>query len=272
MFLKIEHHTSYHYSRPVFVEPQHLYFYPQLRNHLKLVNHELQINPNPAGQGIRLDPENNSYTQCWFNEMIDSMEFVLKMTIETTTLNQFNFFLENEAKTPYQEEALKIYRTPTMPLKEEVVSWVNAIERADPNNFLANLCAAMYDKWDHSISMETELLDPNTCFAMDSGSCRDLSWMMIQMLRLKNYPARYVSGYSYNPEIEGHELHAWVEVWLPGAGWIGLDPSSGLFITEYYIPMATSYHPSNTLPVQGQYRGDASARLDTAVTIEVIDK
>jgi len=268
MFLKIEHHSSYQYSENVFPEPQHLYFHPLYRPHLKLIHHELQIQPSPAGYGKRLDPENNTYTQCWFNETIEKLEVVLHMTMETSVLNQFNYFREDNPKTAYQE-ALNLYLVPNLVLNNNIMEWVNEIESSEPSNFLSNLCLAINNRWSHSISNEQELLSPNSCFEMNSGSCRDLSWMMIQMLRSKNYPARYVSGYSYNPDIIGHELHAWVEVWLPGAGWIGLDPSSGLFITEYYIPMATSYHPTNTLPIQGTFRGNATADLNTMVNIRM---
>ncbi|MTI38924.1 transglutaminase family protein [Fulvivirga lutimaris] len=268
MLLEIEHLTSYRYSEKIFLEPQHLYFHPQYRSHLKLIKHELQVLPNPAGSGVRIDVENNTYTQCWFNETTDKLEISLKMLVETSVFNQFNFLLEEQPKTDYQE-ALGLYLTQTEVLNQEVQDWLNNIASADPNNFISSLCLAINNKWSHTTSDESELLDLNTCFNQDSGSCRDLSWMMIQMLRSKNIPARYVSGYSHNPELVGHELHAWVEAWLPGAGWIGLDPSSGLFITEFYIPMASSYHPVNTLPIQGSFRGTAKAKLDTMVKIAI---
>ena len=87
------------------------------------------------------------------------------------------------------------------------------------------------------------------------------------MMRHQNIPARFVSGYAFNPELEGHELHGWVEVWLQGAGWIALDPSAGLLATEAYVPLASSYHPVNTLPVQGTFRGQAEAAMKTRVSL-----
>lgn len=268
MLLKIEHLTSYHYSAQVFLEPQHLYFHPQYRSHLKLISHELNVSPKPAGQGLRLDIENNTYSQCWFSETTDKLEVSLKMAIEISPLNQFNYLLESNPPTIYQK-ALELYTAVEEPLNEAARLWIDELENSNPDNFISQLCLSINNKWDHSVSYEQELQSVNACFISDSGSCRDLSWMMIQMLRSKNYPARYVSGYSYNPEIDGHELHAWVEAWLPGAGWIGLDPSSGLFITEYYIPIAASYHPVNTLPMQGTFRGQAHAKLETKVKISI---
>ena len=92
--------------------------------------------------------------------------------------------------------------------------------------------------------------------------------MLIHMLRMQGLAARFVSGYAFNPELdEGNELHAWVEAYLPGAGWLGLDPSLGLFADQNYIPLATSSLAQNTLPVHGNYGGTARARLATTVDI-----
>mgnify|MGYP001800412341 CR=1 FL=1 len=157
-------------------------------------------------------------------------------------------------------------------LSKELSDWANSIENATPIQFMGELCSKIYEKWEHTTSYEPNLLDPNDCFKAEAASCRDLAWLMIQLLRHNNYPARFVSGYSHNPEITGHELHAWVEVWVAGAGWIGLDPSSGLFITEYYIPVAASYHPVNTLHVQGSFRGDRDAEIETSVVISIVDE
>lgn len=88
------------------------------------------------------------------------------------------------------------------------------------------------------------------------------------MLRNLSIPSRFVSGYAFNPELKvDHELHAWVEVWVPGAGWIGLDPSAGLLTNANYIPVSSSYIPENTLPVQGNFRGSSSAELTFEVSI-----
>ena len=94
---------------------------------------------------------------------------------------------------------------------------------------------------------------------------------MIQMLRHLGWACRYVSGYAFNPEsFDGHELHAWLDVYIPGGGWIGIDPSLGLFTTDHYVPVATGPHPSLTMPVTGSYRGAAQSYLTHEVTVEEI--
>ncbi len=116
--------------------------------------------------------------------------------------------------------------------------------------------------------MEENILSLETCFSERRGSCRDLSWMLMNMLRFKGFATRFVSGYSYVPGMkDGHELHAWVEVLLPGAGWLAMDPTLGLLVTEYHIPLATSFDPTRTLPVQGSYHGKAKSTMNTEVEI-----
>lgn len=270
MRLKINHLTEYKYPIKIFPEPQHLYFYPLNRSYLTVLDFELNITPTPTGSAQRIDIENNSYRQCWFNELTDKLLINLAMTLEVTELNQFNFLVEKNSKTKHSK-ATELYLEDKIILSDQILAWLDKIENSDPTLFIGTLGSAIHDKLDHTTSYISELLDPNICFESDAGSCRDLAWMMIQMLRSKGYPARFVSGYSYNPEIIGHELHAWVEVWVAGAGWIGIDPSSGLFITELYIPLATSYHPVNTLPVQGSFRGKGVAKLTTSVDISILE-
>lgn len=269
MHLKITHHSKYSYHKPIFPEPQHLYFHPLKRSYYKEINFNLTVEPSPTGNAERIDVESNAYQQCWFNELTDHLTIDVTMQLEITTLNQFDFLVEKDSKTDYSK-TLQLYLEDRIVLNKRISDWLTKIDDSDPVLFVGTLCSEIKKKWTHTTSYISELLDPNACFDANAASCRDSAWMMIQMLRSKNYPARFVSGYSYNPEIVGHELHAWVEVWITGAGWIGLDPSSGLFITEFYIPLAVSYHPVNTLPVQGSYRGAGESKLDTSVDISII--
>ncbi len=270
MRLNINHISTYTYGKPVFLEPHHLYFQPLSRSYFEVVDFQMGILPQPSGQSVRIDAENNAYTQCWFNELLETLRVEVKLVIETKPFNQFGYFLEQEAKTNFQE-VLAIYSKQQTKLSEEVISFVEAINEADATNFVGKLCEQISSHCKHGHSDEMELLSPNDCFIAQQGSCRDLAWLMMEMLRLRKIPARFVSGYSFNPEITGHELHAWVEAWLPGAGWVALDPSTGIFITETYIPLAVSYHPVNTLPIQGAYRGSASAHLATTVSIDAVE-
>jgi transglutaminase-like putative cysteine protease len=112
---------------------------------------------------------------------------------------------------------------------------------------------------------------PGKTFDLKKGSCRDLTWMMIQLLRSQGFAARFTSGYFYfEMEEQAYELHAWVEVFLPGCGWLGLDPSHGIVATNTHFPIVSSSHYENTMPVSGGIRGSASATLKTNLIIEEI--
>lgn len=272
MKLKITHQTTYNYSRKVFVEPQHLYFYPLPRNYITLDSFELKIDPASSGLAQRVDAEDNLYHQCWFNELQDRIKITVEIEVESDEINPFNFLLEDQTKTPHTK-ALDIFLE-TEELPDQVNKWLDELFEASDDNlitFLTYLNKEVNNNWDHETRYESDLMEPMQCFESKKGSCRDLSWMMINMLRNRNIPARFVSGYAFNSELgEGHELHAWIEAWVPGAGWIPLDPSAGLLATNSYIPVVSSYHPANTFPVQGSFRGDAEANLDFQVKIQEI--
>ncbi|MFY0600587.1 MAG: transglutaminase family protein [Cyclobacteriaceae bacterium] len=273
MRLSIEHITSYEYGASVFLEPHHLYFYPSYRPHIDLVSFEMEVSPRPSGLSIRLNAENDSYHQCWFNDQLDRVSFRAAMVLDIAEINPFDFLIEDSPKTDH-EAILDVYRHPKLQMSPGLTKWSNEMAQltdGNPITFLSMLNKEINLGWKHKIRYEYNLMTPDDCFLSKEGSCRDLSWMMIQILRNQNIPARFVSGYAYNPELIGHELHAWVEAWVSGAGWIGLDPSAGLFVNDAYVPITASYHPYNTLPVQGTYKGDAASKLTTEVNIESLD-
>ena len=273
MNLKIVHHTRYDYSTEVFLDPHYLNFYPQPRPHLKLQKFDLKINPEPSGIFEKASMENNYQHQCWFNDLTDKLHIEVKMEVETSQFNPFGFYHDSNTKISSELSSLYIHRLTGY--SEEISSFVDQIESECGNDtikFLAALVDGIKSNWGHEVRYESNILSVEDCFLAKNGSCRDLTWMMMHILGYRNIPTRFVSGYARNPDLgEGHELHAWLEAYLPGAGWIGLDPSAGLFTTSNYIPTAASLDPKNTMPVIGQYRGEAKSQMKTAVTIEKLD-
>jgi hypothetical protein len=138
-------------------------------------------------------------------------------------------------------------------------------------DFLVKLTAAIHAGWTHIIREEEDFWAADKTFESKKGSCRDLAWMQMNMLGSLGLASRFVSGYAFNPELaSGHELHAWLQTYLPGAGWIGLDPSLGLLTNHFYVPLAYHPDPSKTLPVQGSYAGEANSKLETDVIISQV--
>ncbi len=276
MILHVSHETHYNYDQPVFAEPHYLHFYPQARPYYDLLKFDIEVDPKPAGISRRIDAENNSHLQCWFSEEMPELNIYTLLHVETHSFNPFNFYID---KSKTLEESIRSkpvlspYLDRSEPLNESALDWIRKIKDESGEEvitFLMHINSEIAARWNHAPRYSSGLMTTNELMDSDKGSCRDLSWFLIRALREFGYPARFVSGYAFNPDLgEGHELHAWVEVWLPGAGWIGMDPSSGLFTTEVYIPVTSSYDPRLTLPVLGYYRGNSKSSLTTKVKISI---
>ncbi|MEP0369120.1 MAG: transglutaminase family protein [Cyclobacteriaceae bacterium] len=269
MNLRIEHKSHYSYTSKVFVEPQHFYFHPCYRPYISLKDFKIKVHPEPAGLAQRIDAEGNIYYQCWFNDPIKQMTVETFVSAMTHEFNPFDFLVEENPKNDHIKSLLPF--TDKVELSEEIKSWskdIWTLTSTDIITFVTMLAREINSSWKHEANYDSQLVSPNDCFLAKKGSCRDLAWLFIQVVRHYDLPTRFVSGYGYNPELIGHELHAWAEVWVTGAGWIGVDPSSGLLTTHAYIPLAASYHPSNTMPVQGSFRGKKNDVLTTSVKIE----
>ena len=274
MTLDIIHETLYTYEQPVFVEPHYLHFYPQARPHLDISTFDIHVSPTPSGISRRIDAENNSHLQCWFNEKLNRLHIITKIKVETHSFNPFNFYIDGSREIKEfinKQPVLMTYLKNIEAFDQEIIDWIEKLKKESGKEvitFLMHLNSEISARWNHAARYSSDLMTPKQLFSSDQGSCRDLSWFLMLALRYFGYPTRFVSGYAFNPELgEGHELHAWVEVWLPGAGWIGLDPSAGLFANEVYIPVTSSHDPILTLPVVGHYRGNAKSTLSTSVKI-----
>ena len=282
MKLKIDHHSLYTYDRTVQLNPHTLFLKPLQRDNLKLLSYDIEVTPAPLGMNERFSLEGNPYFQVWFTGFTQKLEIMVHMELEVASFNPFGFLMDvdfikqiNAKKTPafhYQEEE-RMLLFPYLQHDEnpELSDFAKKhLSDTNPLSFLMSLAGDIHLNWEHIIRMEEDVWSPYYTYYQKKGSCRDLSWMMIQQLRMVGLAARYVSGYAFNPELdEGNELHAWVEAYIPGAGWVGVDPNLGLLADEHYIPLACSNHPSRTLPVHGTVGGDepSTSTLDAKVTI-----
>lgn len=283
MRLKIEHHTTYDYHQPVGLNPHNLFLKPLQRNYFEVSQFSLQIHPEPDGMNERHSIEGNPYFQAWFSKETSKLSISSSFESTHSPFNPFLFLvdqgfinkLDQNAETPfhYPEEDMPLLQAYLAHSENSLLRQygLTKLTSKDPIQFLTELNASIHADWKHIIREEENLWPATQTFAAGRGSCRDLSWMLIEILRHLGLASRFVSGYAFNPELdEGHELHAWVETFLPGAGWVGLDPSLGLMTDEYYIPLACSFLPKNTLPVHGTFGGDhlQEATLTASVHIQ----
>lgn len=285
MRLQLTHTTRYDYDAAAVLNSHALYLKPLQRGHMQVRDYRLVVDPVPDGLEERISIEGNAYYQVWFSGETRHLEIESSFLVDVRPFNPFSFIIDHAFIERIKPEAARYFhylpdeevllhaslQADTDPKLREFADRIFAESPDNPIGYLNHLTAEIHRQWRHIIREEENLWTPQATFVAGEGSCRDLSWMLIHMLRMQGLAARFVSGYAFNPELdEGNELHAWVEAYLPGAGWLGLDPSLGLFADQNYIPLATSSLAQNTLPVHGNYGGTAQARLSTAVVIQQV--
>jgi transglutaminase-like putative cysteine protease len=284
MKIKIDHSTTYFYSDQVSLGVHRLYLLPQFQEFQKILESKLTISPNPNGKGNKTDLVGNSFVQIWFADPTDRLMIQSEILIDCVEINPFGFIIDPYFILNFTSPDFKgfVYRDDSEQLIQsyihrEFTAGLNEFTRSiqlKANtllDFLVKLTAAIHEDWTHIVREEEDFWEADKTFGFLKGSCRDLAWMQMNMLGSLGLASRFVSGYAFNPELaSGHELHAWLETYLPGAGWIGLDPSLGLLTNHFYVPLAYHPDPSKTLPVQGSYAGGAKSKLETDVIISQV--
>ena len=273
----IYHRLHYQYEAPVLLGPQRLNLQPRLALHQRLLDHRLNISPKPSGLYSELDVEGNSSQWAYFSGLSDQLEVVLEMTVDCQSFDPYHFLIYpfDAARLPFAysgllEQLLAVYKE-QRPTEPAVADWAAALRSeagGETVSFLMLLCQRLYEGFAYMLREEGPPHDPADTFHSRRGSCRDLSTLMIAACRSAGLAARFVSGYAWmDQEDVKNELHAWVEVYLPGAGWRGFDPTQGSAITERHIAMAASAYPERAAPVSGGYGGSAASRLETEVRL-----
>ncbi len=281
--LQIRHQTVYQYSRPVELNPHQVFLIPSLRTYYRVNHYNINIFPEPAGSFERISMEGNPFQLFWFNASISTLKINVVIDLNYRPFNPYGFLL-NDHFSQINSKGEMVFNYPESDLlflraylqsnsSHEVQAFAKKIKSQckDPITFLIKITAEIHDHCQHLIREDYGIWSPEKCLKEKKGSCRDLAWLLIQLLRGEGIASRFVSGYAFNPElVEGHELHAWVEAFCPGAGWIGLDPNLGLLTDHLYFPLTASFDPSHTLPVQGTYGGDAQSKLESFVEIKSV--
>ncbi len=278
MKYKIRHSTQYIFDSEVFLEPHYLRFRPRETPFLEVVDFSVSIQPEPARLKVISDEENNVVNFCWFNGMTTQFTITAKSIIETKTYNPFDFIIHPQEcnKLPFQydiqQQKLLFSALEKQPISQALINYGTAILKASNFNtiqYLTNLTNQLHDDFSVVYREDGPPLPPDETFELKSGSCRDLTWLQINLLRHQGLAARFVSGYYYfEMEEPVYELHAWVAVFLPGTGWLGLDPSHGILTGNTHFPIASSAHSESTMPVSGGIRGSANSKLITQLSIE----
>ncbi len=268
----LNHVTHYTYDRLVALGPQVVRLRPAPHCRSKVMSYSLKVEP-AEGHFLnwQQDPFGNYQARLVFPNKTREFKVTVDLVVEMAVYNPFDFFLEPSAEEfPFKYE-------PT--LQEELLPYLMAMERTPllseflhkvdytkrrTIDFLVDLNFLVHKAVNYTIRMEPGVQNPEETLAKASGSCRDSAWLLVQLLRHCGLAARFVSGYLIQltpdvkaldgpsgTEVDFTDLHAWCEVYLPGAGWIGLDATSGLLAGEGHIPVACTPQPSGAAPIEG---------------------
>ena len=267
----LNHVTHYRYDRPITLGPQVVRLRPAPHSRTRILSYSMRVEPVGHFVNWQQDPQSNYLARLVFPEPTTEFRIEIDLVAEMSVLNPFDFFLEPSADHfPFSYDAeLAAELAPFMAkceLTPAFERYVAAVPRTrkHTNDFLVELNQRLQKDISYLIRMEPGVQSPEETLTKASGSCRDSAWLMVQVLRHLGLAARFVSGYLIQlksdiksldgpsgTEIDFTDLHAWCEVFLPGAGWIGLDPTSGLLAGEGHIPLACSPEPSSAAPVSG---------------------
>lgn len=280
----LTHITCYRYAHPVHLGPQLVRLRPAPHCRCEVEAYALGVEPVPHFIHWQQDPFANHQARLVFPEATERLELTVTLTARLTPFNPFDFFLDAGAEQVpfnYGERdrwGLAPYLTP-QPLTPAMAGCLKALGGTPMPTieFLVELNRRLCQHIRYVHRAEAGVQDPEQTLTLAQGSCRDSGWLLVQLLRHLGLAARFVSGYlvQVEPDARGTisgptELHAWCEAYLPGAGWVGLDPTSGLLAGAGHIPLACAPEPSGAAPVEGAV-DPCEMRLDHQMRVEHIE-
>lgn len=286
----LHHLTHYSYDKLVKLGMQTIRLRPAPHSRSHIQSYSLKVTPEKHFINWQQDPFGNYLARIVFPEATKEFKIEVDLITEIRVFNPFDFFLEDYAeKFPFNyTDELREELSPYLEIKEKtplLENYVTEIKKgisAELNtiDFLVNLNSNLNQKLKYLIRLEPGVQSCEETLSFKSGSCRDMAWLLCQILRHLGLASRFASGYLIQlkadvksldgpsgPEADFTDLHAWTEVYLPGAGWIGLDPTSGLFTGEGHIPLCCTPNPSSAAPVTGLVEVcDSTLRHEMTVT------
>jgi len=278
MIFKVSHLIRYAYSAPVFLEPHMLRIRPRCDASQQVRNFTLVISPQPAGRHDFLDPEGNSATCLWFEEKTASLSITASSETQTFCDDPFSFLVTDDDFLQMPVSYKDTDGTALQPCLgvietggavEEFGKSVVAETRGGTLDFLSRLCTVIYEDYTVEIRDEGLPLPPAVVIRNKRGACRDLTVLYMAVCRSMGLAARFVSGYQEgDQDMEQRHLHAWAEVYVPGGGWRGYDPTLGLTVADRHIIVAASHDPAGALPVIGTFRKTGvTANMDFLISL-----
>ncbi|UDY23261.1 DUF2126 domain-containing protein [Nocardioides sp. Kera G14] len=275
----LEHRTTYDFAHPVAVAPHVVRLRPAPHSRTPIEAYSLKVEPENHFLNWQQDPFGNWMARLVFPEKVSKLDITVGLVADMMVINPFDFFVEEYAETfpfDYEPSLLADLAPYLRPVENSAAAaeWKAArdarVAATLPEggvpivDFLAGLNSAVYADVAYDVRMEPGVQTPDETLTRAIGSCRDSAWLLVSLLRQYGLAARFVSGYLVQlaadqealdgpsgPAADFTDLHAWCEVFIPGAGWVGLDPTSALFAGEGHIPLSATPHPSSAAPITG---------------------
>jgi transglutaminase-like putative cysteine protease len=270
------HRTEYHYERPVRLGPQWVRLRPLPDPGVDPAPYRLTVEPAPLSLHWQVDPLGNHVARLVLPQPLALLTLEVEIELDLAPSNPFDFLLEPGAgQWPFRYEpdvadALAAFRRADHAGPLLGALWADTAAPLETVPFVLNLAARVRDAVAYIVRMEPGVWPPDLTLAEARGSCRDSAWVLVQLLRMHGLAARFVSGYLVQRPEDGSppgaELHAWAEAFLPGAGWIGIDATSGFLTAEGHVPLAASPDPMGAAPLSGTVEPGA-VRLETSVVV-----
>ena len=267
----LSHKTEYKYDRRISLGPQTIRLRPAPHSRTPIISYSLRLKPEDHFLNWQQDPFGNYQARMVTSEPTDIFSVEVDLVAEMSAINPFDFFIDEKARDwPFDyakdlKEDLTAYLKPVTISKklDKYIKDLN-IKSDQTIDYLCDLNRQLEADIDYIVRMEPGVQTPDQTLKKRKGSCRDSAWLLVELARRLGLAARFCSGYliQLKPDIvaldgpagtdvDFTDLHAWTEIYLPGAGWIGLDPTSGLLTGEGHIPLAATPHPSTAAPISG---------------------
>ena len=286
--LTVSHKTVYRYARPVNFGTHRLMFRPRDSHDLRLLDATITVEPRAELRYVH-DVFGNSVAFAEFEAPSDTLELTSLIVIDRYPMAMPEFPIEPFAQViPFSYPSTEVpdlgrtierhYLDPD----RKVTDWTRSFllgngGATETEPFLRAVTAAIKDQFSYTERHEPGVQTPVETLELGSGSCRDYALLMMEAVRSVGLAARFVSGYLYDPSIDGREsdtvgagaTHAWVQVYLPGAGWLEFDPTNGCAGGHNLVPVAVAREPDQAMPVSGTFDGSEDDFIDMSVEVSV---
>lgn len=279
MYLAIRHTTNYSYDQLVLLEPHMIRLTPRADSYSRIIERTLTIIPEPDGVTVNLDYTGSLSHLVWFNRQTNSLSVVSRLILELNEGNPFGFIVHPSEclnlPMEYPMDMLSQLR-PFLefePMPEMVRDFALSVMAESKNNVL-NFATLLAQKISQEFTYEIRDLgephSPQKVMQRRRGSCRDLSILYIAAARAVGLAARFVSGYFFDQSPKNPQMHAWAEVYIPGGGWRGYDPTIGLACYGHHIALAAGSLSAQAAPVEGTFLGTPESRMDVHIEYEYL--